>query len=1191
MVEEIFIEGFKPRIVSKEEKEKSRYINADSNEIVGSSFEKPSTVNPYSGTNANIDDLFYKNKDNVEAIKKYYFERFGEVRITDNEKDQKTLIHDFITHMRWSEVNEVSAGTLAWYVNNADKDEVYNFRQIYDAYKEMPNFYAQGTEDEKPLERLSRFTEGVFDYTLGTIASPSGLASIATGGTAKAGAMAANRAFIQTAIKNGVAKVSSKAAKGSLTRGIQKNILLPKKALLEGAKRGALVDTVGAAITNVGMQSTRIGIGAQENFSIGQMALYTALGGAPGAALGSRAAGKSFKTTRQTNKLLASGAAKQGIGVLERTGRGFSPDVQKTLDSKDVEKISKEIVTNFNSLNKQVKEPLDPKLVSEGQEALQDAGKRLGLQEQELIDITLSDELMTRIAGAAKILLKEGKGKKNIKGVGINPNDRVTKQVYDLLDNDLISPELYRETLDMLGVDLGTFAKIVLAEGSDLGRKLGRLSQIKDRFIEVKGDYGQRSAYEEAMINLQKLHDGSGFGDYGYNNPMAYRFNQYRKGILVSQPGTAVRNVASVLGFQAVPNMLVTTINRTLRAARGNARKDGFKAEVGDIFIDSVLTGRNIFAQFSGDQKLNLYTAEILKNMPKSHKRLFGNLFGENGMGTSSVGDVGTYKLDQFVRAINVLNRGQEHFFRTTAFMSSVERQLADKGLSLTNIAKTGSLGKRIATKEGEKLISDDVIQKGIDDALEFTFANLQDSDTMFGSFANLTTEFINKTPLTLLVPFPRFMFAAMKYQYDFSPLGALTSIGTKKGRARIAAGDHTGLARNIVGSGMLTGAFMLKNSEYSGGEWYELKDPDTGRTLDTRALFPIPQYLFAADTIQRFFSGRDKDTAKFIQDAQTAITGTNFRSGQAGGEFIGGFIEAVSGGGEQKFIESMVDTAGSLGSQYLVFFRPINDVLMQYGGLEPYALEQKGTGLSAKGGVFEGATAQALSAPAAQIAANLPFGVGQALYEYLFNEEQKYNIDTTMPVDERVKRYNPILKQLFGTTMYEKTVTGRVLSYYGLDYTDTKIYTGDAGFDRQANIIYQRLIDLTLTPGLANPSSNFNTIAQQDAALGNFKNTKLYLRNELRELKKIARAEAKEDNPQLWKAIKMWKDTSVLERSAFDARMGEGSAREEQAEILEGSLQSVDRMGNVKKDSKRYIYKPLPKEEREDLERRLYGN
>ena len=153
-----------------------------------------------------------------------------------------------------------------------------------------------------------------------------------------------------------------------------------------------------------------------------------------------------------------------------------------------------------------------------------------------------------------------------------------------------------------------------------------------------------------------------------------------------------------------------------------------------------------------------------------------------------------------------------------------------------------------------------------------------------------------------------------------FSPLGFLTSIGTTKGRTRIAKGDHTGLAKNIVGSGMLTGAFMLKNSEYSGGEWYELKDPDTGRTLDTRALFPIPQYLFAADTIQRFFSGRDKDTAQFINDAQSAITGTNFRGGQAGGMAVSGVIEAFTGGGEQKIIETMADVAGNVGSQYLVF-------------------------------------------------------------------------------------------------------------------------------------------------------------------------------------------------------------------------------------------------------------------------------
>ena len=119
------------RLVSKEEEQETRYLTAGSNEIAGDSFDKPSTVNPYVGTDADLDDLFYKNEDNISAIKKYYFKRFGEVRIADDEKEKKDLVHDFITHMRWSEVNEVSAGTLAWYVNNADRDEVYNLSLIH----------------------------------------------------------------------------------------------------------------------------------------------------------------------------------------------------------------------------------------------------------------------------------------------------------------------------------------------------------------------------------------------------------------------------------------------------------------------------------------------------------------------------------------------------------------------------------------------------------------------------------------------------------------------------------------------------------------------------------------------------------------------------------------------------------------------------------------------------------------------------------------------------------------------------------------------------------------------------------------------------------------------------------------------------------------------------------------------------
>ena len=54
---------------------------------------------------------------------------------------------------------------------------------------------------------------------------------------------------------------------------------------------------------------------------------------------------------------------------------------------------------------------------------------------------------------------------------------------------------------------------------------------------------------------------------------------------------------------------------------------------------------------------------------------------------------------------------------------------------------------------------------------------------------------------------------------------------------------------------------------------------------------------------------------------------------------------------------------------------------------------------------------------------------------------------------------------------------------------------------------------------------------------------------------------------------------------------MGEGSAREEQAEILDTSLQSEDKMGNLKRDTERYRYTPLSQEESDALKRRLYGN
>ena len=1137
-------------------------------ELKGKEGDKPSTYNPYRGKNLDMKDLFYNNTENIDAIKKYYKSRYNKIRITETKEDEIDLVHDFITDMRWSEINEVTAGKLAYYVHNASTDEIYNFRNVYDAFKAMPNMWERGYEGEEMSERLSRMGEGLFDYIFGAIAAPSTVAALFTGGTAKVGAVAANRAFISTAVQNGLTKVTSKAAKGGLKRGVQKHLKLPANAILQGAKRGAIVDSVGAAATNLGVQQTRIGIGAQDDFSLGNMVLSTVVGATPGAVIGGAVGAKAFRSTRQTKRLLTKGAEKQGIGILERTGKSFQPSTQKLLEDPDTDKVAKELTDNFNELNKNVadgskikwskEDALDPEIVAAGQSELRAVGKEIGLSDDAVVKVSLSNEVMQRIATAAKKIIQVG-GKTNPK---INPNDRVAKQVYDLLAEDQIAPEVYRDILDELGVDLGQFAKIVLAEGSDLGRGLGLFGQIKRKFLDVQANYGQRTAYEEAMIKLEELGKKSGFGGIYTDNPRMYRWNQYRKGILVSQPGTAIRNAISVTGFQVAPDMLVTAMNRALRTMNGFENKSSFVA-------DATLMWRNTFDMATGGQRLNLLTAEILKDLPKSQKRLFSNMFGDTNI-SSAPGNAGTRGMDRFVNAINILNRGQEHFFRTTAFMTSLQRQLDEAGIDLLELASNGTLGKRVASKEGETLIKDTLIEKAIDDALETTFAGLPGKDTPIGRVANMFIDFVNKTPATLVIPFPRFMMSALKYQYEYSPLGLISQF-TTKGKALRKAGDYRTLSKNMVGSLMLGMAFHLKSDErYGKGEWYELTDPETGKAIDTRALFPLPQYLFMADTVLRFRSGRLKDSSSFISDVQSAVTGTNFRAGMAGNKLFNGLIEAIDAGDTGKLSEAALATMGAIGSQYLVFLRPINDVLMQYGALEPEVYETKGTGLSAQGGVLEGSKAKIVSRPSAQIVNNLPFGVGQAIYRYLFNEEQKYAIDSTLPIDERVKRYNPILKQLFGATLGEKTLASQIFSYYGLDYTDKSVYTGDAAYDRLANIHMQTLVNTILLPRFADDNSLFNRLAKEDSVRGDYSNTKYYLQEELRELRGIARDLARSDNPNLAKAVDLYRSTSAQQRRAFDAlkdtRPGEMTFKDYQKQIYSKALKSSGRYGELDK-------------------------
>ena len=1102
--------------------------------------------NPYEREGADMDSLFYNNEEVINGIRKYYIDRKGK----PNSKNTKDLVNEFVRDMRWMESNEVSAATTLFYLKNAEDDEVNNFRNIYDAFKAMPNFYQQGTKDETTWQRTYRAGEGVFDYLAATIASPSGVLSLFTGGAGTAAKMAASRAFITSQLQ----KAGRKEMFGQVV----------KRGMTEGAAKAALVDMTGGVALNTATQKIRQEIGAQEDFSFGQLGAVSALSAVPGGLMGAYTGRKSVKTARKGADIIQEGAEARGLGMAAL--RSYSGSAGKVLSQKETDELAKKITKEFDEFQDELGnplkgkkykdkdlDPLDEKTVEKGRKILDKTAKKLGMSPTELGKFSLSPEVMKRVAGAARVLLKEG-------GVKYNPKERATKQVYDMLAQDKLPFEVYRDVIEEFGISVNDFAKIYLAQGSEYGRGLGALRLIKENYLSDITMYAEtiqkahkRTEYELALDAVRNISKKTGRIEQGTWS----RLNNMRKGLLVSQPATAIRNAASVGAFQVAPDLLVTGFERMYASLSGQ----GFK---GNPLKDMTTLGSYVTDIATGSKKGNLYIAQLLNDLPKEEKRLFGHLFGD--IATDTVGGGKTMRtLEDGVKILNFLNRGQEYLFRSAAFLTHIDRQLLRKyDTNLDELARKGGL---FVTKD-KNIITQEMITDATDYALELTFANLPRTDTLFGKAANTVINVINNSALSLAIPFPRFMFSALRYQYQFSPLGLIGSTnrarkqvkaqrenlkniqaaGKKPTKEELVQGAKVvdertirDIGKGLTGTMLFTmGIAMKAQDEHKDLEWYELGVGDNEKVIDTRALFPIPQYLWAGDTINRMFTSRMKDIPMVIQDAKQALTGTNFRPGQIGGRLVEDFFLLFEDSAD-KTIENglgyFADILGSVGAQYLQPFNVINDVLMQYDVMSPVSKDFLGTGQ--KGDAF---SASKISSPtAARILGRLPAGIGDVLYEHLYEEERKYSIDPTLPVNERVMKYDPMLKQLFGLTLGKTSMVDRAFNYYGLNFRDYKFVGGDAEAQRQLNYYLKEITNVFMPAQLSHPDSYLNKELTKQPYTRRERNiiAKDILRKELQGYREEARKRLKAENPNLYNLYKSPRDLSRLERKRYNIERG----------------------------------------------------
>ena len=238
-----------------------------------------------------------------------------------------------------------------------------------------------------------------------------------------------------------------------------------------------------------------------------------------------------------------------------------------------------------------------------------------------------------------------------------------------------------------------------------------------------------------------------------------------RRGLLVSQFATTARNVTAQIGRVGMD---------TLTKALDNTLQQGFST-----FVDP-LTGKkgrdvdwsgtfDLLMSLTKNKSASKDLAEmVLSPYAKQKDRLFLN-YASDVANVDGGGLIG--KAQKGVNLVNTFNKMQDYYFRRGMFAARLRENMRKRGLEVDDIVAQNRID----------LIDKEDIVDAVDAALEFTYSKSPPADSVAGS----AISFVNKLPfvMTSVIPFPRFMYNAMKFQFEHSPFGAMRFVSPNSKR------------------------------------------------------------------------------------------------------------------------------------------------------------------------------------------------------------------------------------------------------------------------------------------------------------------------------------------------------------------------------------------------------------------------
>ena len=453
-------------------------------------------------------------------------------------------------------------------------------------------------------------------------------------------------------------------------------------------------------------------------------------------------------------------------------------------------------------------------------------------------------------------------------------NKTVIDNLFELTVNEeLLAGDELLDVLNKYGLSFEDYILTVVGSGSEAGRVLQKLSQIK----RVKPANAQIAAQEKATKDAQ-----------GSIRKFVMRVENIRRGALVSQVATAARNLTSGAiraPLEGLGNVMDTALYNLSEEGVGAAAKSIVsRAQWADSF-------RHMKYMFGPETRLDTqdYVEFILEQpeLADQFDLMFNNINEiqkMTGRGEGGVVDATLSLLEDGVDVLNTPNRWQEYLIRRGAFLGELERLTKrEYGIDLIDTINDGKirdlLNDASTVRPAEARSFHDLVADATNRALDITYAKQPDIP-VFRS----TSQFIVRNGLTTVLPFPRFMFNSMELMGQYAGgasiplLKRIKTIVTKGEIEAYTAKDRQRIARNIQGIAVAGAAYQYRTSENAPSDYKLLRTSDD-TVMDVTPQYPMRQFMYIGEATKRLVEGTFSDWFKANEFVETFV-GTNIRQG-----------------------------------------------------------------------------------------------------------------------------------------------------------------------------------------------------------------------------------------------------------------------------------------------------------------------